>query len=481
MKAFLALICSLGLVCIEPAVAGGKKQQQNRAPQSTGQTPAHRGAAGGRGQVNVPPNRSGSRGPSHNRPVKGSDDVNVPANRSTLTGKRTPADKPTVVRKPTKVARQPGDKVDKVKTEPTSKGTSRSASDNATNRSRTEPAIKTPEQQTARKSTGLPTKGLSKSNFPTKAGPDLSLRPTTSTSAPAQNLFVAHRGIPSRLVTLAPMTPVSNTPFEQKFDLHAITFANANVFGDHDAKVLSGRWPGQTGNSSVSDALPIRIPGQGTAPMPYIMPGQTGNPASPNTDAMPQRLPGLTGAQSGNPTNSSQLVSMENNPPPTEMPTSIPRNVVSEQRTGEGATGQFRQNRRIQGSDQWVDSDYDVFRNYRSEWHDRDWWRTHQSRIVYCVGGWYYWNEGYWFPAWGYDPDADYAYDGPIYAYKEWPPDQVTTSVQETLQRRGYYEGKPDGLLGLPTSSALVDYQRAHGLYETSTIDRPTSQSLGMK
>jgi hypothetical protein len=33
----------------------------------------------------------------------------------------------------------------------------------------------------------------------------------------------------------------------------------------------------------------------------------------------------------------------------------------------------------------------------------------------------------------------------------------------------------------LPTRTAIADYQRDHGLYETSTIDRPTSQSLGMK
>jgi hypothetical protein len=195
---------------------------------------------------------------------------------------------------------------------------------------------------------------------------------------------------------------------------------------------------------------------------------------------------GDTSASSGNPANStstdtstSQPVNIASNQAETVKSTSIARN---EQRTSErAAAGQFQQNRRIEGSDQWVDSDYDVFRNYRSEWHDRDWWRTHQPRIVYCVGGWYYWNEGYWFPAWGYAPEADYAYDGPIYGYKEWPPDQVTATVQSTLQKQGYYQGESDGLLSSPTSTALVDYQRDHGLYETSTIDRPTSQSLGMK
>jgi hypothetical protein len=234
------------------------------------------------------------------------------------------------------------------------------------------------------------------------------------------------------------------------------------------------------------------MPVPGTGPMPTPPPG-TGpmHPAltGPGTSTMPSHVPGLTGTPSGNPENgtpdvmsTSQPINMANNPPSSTMPTSIPRNVVNEQGTGEKAPpGQFQQNRRIQGSDQWVDSDYEVFRNYRSEWHDRDWWRTHQSRIVYCVGGWYYWNGGYWFPAWGYDPEADYAYDGPIYAYKDLPPDQVTANVQGTLQHQGYYQGETNGLLGSPTSAALAGYQRDHGLYETSTIDRPTSQSLGMK
>src|SRR5262249_27436435 len=207
--------------------------------------------------------------------------------------------------------------------------------------------------------------------------------------------------------------------------------------------------------------------------------------ASPN----PQGMPGPTGPSSSNLANdtstiisTSQPVKMANSAPSTGAPASTSGSVVNEQGTDERASAkQFQQNRRIQGSDQWVDSDYDVFRNYRSEWHDRDWWRIHQARVIYCIGGWYYWNGGYWFPAWGYDPEKDYAYDGPIYAYKDWSPDQVTANVQRTLQKQGYYRGESDGLLRSPTSAALVDYQHAHGLYETSTVDRPTSQSLGMK
>jgi hypothetical protein len=38
--------------------------------------------------------------------------------------------------------------------------------------------------------------------------------------------------------------------------------------------------------------------------------------------------------------------------------------------------------------------------------------------------GWYYWNAGYWFPAWGYAPSVSYVYDGPIYGYNGLSPDQ---------------------------------------------------------
>jgi hypothetical protein len=140
----------------------------------------------------------------------------------------------------------------------------------------------------------------------------------------------------------------------------------------------------------------------------------------------------------------------------------------------------FQQGRRIEGSHNWQGSNYQVFRNYSCEWHDRDWWRHNHSRIVFVFGGPYYWNNGYWFPAWGYDPGAYYAYDGPIYAYNNLPPDQVIANVQAALQEQGYYHGEVDGLLGPLTREAVANYQRDHGLYTTSTIDRPTLESLGM-
>src|SRR5437660_1398612 len=75
----------------------------------------------------------------------------------------------------------------------------------------------------------------------------------------------------------------------------------------------------------------------------------------------------------------------------------------------------FREGRRIEGSEKWEGRQYVVFKNYRAQWHDRDWWSGHHNRIVLVFGAPYYWDAGFWYPAWGYDPAATYyPYDGPI-------------------------------------------------------------------
>ena len=144
------------------------------------------------------------------------------------------------------------------------------------------------------------------------------------------------------------------------------------------------------------------------------------------------------------------------------------------------AAVKFQQNRRIVGSQNWQGKNYWAFRNYRPVWHDRIWWRSHFNRVVFISGGWYYWNAGWWYPAWGYAPSAYYAYDGSIYGYNGLPPDQVIANVQTALQQQGYYQSEVDGLLGPRTRAAVADYQRDHGLYITSAIDQPTLASLGM-
>jgi len=155
-------------------------------------------------------------------------------------------------------------------------------------------------------------------------------------------------------------------------------------------------------------------------------------------------------------------------------------NVPKQPNTTKAPAVKFQQGKRIQGSQSWQGARYTVFRNYSPQWHNQGWWHNHYNRIVFVFGAPYYWNAGYWFPAWGYYPNAYYAWDGPIYAYNNLPPDQVIANVQATLQQQGYYHGDVDGLVGPLTRGAIADYQRDNGLYVTSAIDQPTLQSLGM-
>ncbi len=142
----------------------------------------------------------------------------------------------------------------------------------------------------------------------------------------------------------------------------------------------------------------------------------------------------------------------------------------------------FNQNYRIQGSDRWQGQQYEVFRSYHSEWHDEGWYHSHYPRVELIGGGYYYWNNGYWYPAWGYSPSAQYyAYDGPIYVgQRAEPPDRVIADVQAELQQMGYYKGEVDGLLGPLTREALSTYQADQGLTQTAAIDEPTLDALGM-
>ncbi len=142
----------------------------------------------------------------------------------------------------------------------------------------------------------------------------------------------------------------------------------------------------------------------------------------------------------------------------------------------------YNQNYRIQGAERWQGPQYEVFRSYHPEWHDQGWYHQHYPRVELIAGGYYFFNAGYWFPAWGYSPSAQYyAYDGPIYAGQHAePPDKVIADVQGVLQQMGYYKGEVDGLLGPLTREALSAYQADNGLTQTAAIDEPTLDALGM-
>jgi Putative peptidoglycan binding domain len=132
-------------------------------------------------------------------------------------------------------------------------------------------------------------------------------------------------------------------------------------------------------------------------------------------------------------------------------------------------------------NDRFRGGDYVAFYNYNRVWHDRSWWVSSYPQVTFVLGGWWYWNTGYWYPAWGYDPYASYSYDGPIYTgYADRTPDRIIEDVQLALQQQGYYAGAVDGRLGPQTRGALAAFQSDNGLAITSAVDRPTMQTLGL-
>lgn len=113
--------------------------------------------------------------------------------------------------------------------------------------------------------------------------------------------------------------------------------------------------------------------------------------------------------------------------------------------------------------------------------HGHDWWRHHCSIIIWSDWGWWGWDAGWWYPAWGYDPYySSYECDGPVYGYDELPPDEVIANVQSALQERGYYSFAVDGKFGPLTDAAIARYQRDARLPITHAIDPETLTSLGL-
>jgi hypothetical protein len=118
--------------------------------------------------------------------------------------------------------------------------------------------------------------------------------------------------------------------------------------------------------------------------------------------------------------------------------------------------------------------------DHRQHHHNRDWWRHHCNVIVLVGWGYWGWDAGWWYPAWGYNPlYSAYTFDEPVYGYQDLPPDQVIANVQGALQDLGYYLDEIDGVLGPTMRAALERYQQDQGLPVTGLIDPETLQALG--
>jgi len=204
----------------------------------------------------------------------------------------------------------------------------------------------------------------------------------------------------------------------------------------------------------------------------------SGNPASAGANAVPP----ASGANQQNAQARGTGTAKKPAPQQVQQVKSQHTNFRAQPKPQQVPTVTFNQNRRIEGSESWQGQQYQVFRSYQPQWHDEGWYRSHYPRVELIGGGYYFFNNGYWFPAWGYSPSAQYyAYDGPIYVgHSAEPPDRVIADTQALLQEMGYYTGEVDGLLGPLTRQALAAYQADQGLTTTSSIDEPTLASLGL-
>jgi hypothetical protein len=201
---------------------------------------------------------------------------------------------------------------------------------------------------------------------------------------------------------------------------------------------------------------------QQTSPNQNATTQQTSKPKARPTQAFPQ--------QRVQPTRTGTTTS--NNPGKKEGVTNDPGNEKGTDNNDVGGGKTATDNR---------DSYAEAMRRYRHERHDQDWWKQHYVVIVLVRGGYYYQDSGYWYPAWGYDPNyQSYDYDGPIYTYGNLLPDQVIVNVQNALKALGYYAGDVNGSLGVNTRNALTAYQQDYGLDATGIIDEPTVRALGL-
>ena len=90
-----------------------------------------------------------------------------------------------------------------------------------------------------------------------------------------------------------------------------------------------------------------------------------------------------------------------------------------------------------------------------------------------------YYYDGYYGSPYGYGGyyGRPYGYGAP-YAVRGGPVDSLGADVQIALQRRGYYRGVVDGVIGPGSRAAIRGYQHDRGLAVTGRIDSSLLRSL---
>lgn len=205
------------------------------------------------------------------------------------------------------------------------------------------------------------------------------------------------------------------------------------------------------------------------------IPAITSGPATVTTQ--PQISPGTAGNRSRGNQHIGNAEWRRENPDWQTRNNTIGGRQVTSTRSGNSNDHNWSGNRNGTGGHNWGGQ-----HNWHRGHHDRSWWTSRYSRFALFGGGYYYWNSGYWYPAYGYDPYfSTYTYDAPIYSYNDLDPGQVIANVQAELQNRGYNPGGVDGTYGPMTRRALLRYQTDNGLPATGEIDRDTLGSLGLQ
>src|SRR4051812_97496 len=215
-----------------------------------------------------------------------------------------------------------------------------------------------------------------------------------------------------------------------------------------------------------------KAPPTRTFPQPKVRPTQPGTTANNN--------PGQNKGIANNPGHGNPVV---NNPAFGKPADNNPGTgkTTDNNDVGRGKTTDNNDVGRRKTTSHAPDNYADAIRHYRHERHDHDWWKQHYIVFVLIGGGYYYQDSGYWYPAWGYDPNFErYDYDGPIYTYGNLLPDQVIVNVQNALKQLGYYTGDVNGSLGVNTRNALTAYQQDYGLDTTGVVDEATVRALGL-
>jgi hypothetical protein len=250
----------------------------------------------------------------------------------------------------------------------------------------------------------------------------------------------------------------------------SVTAPETNASGQREA-------PTPRGKPQAQERKGMRTPAPNAKASPHATPATAGAKATAAPHAPPTSPAGVQNAQAN-----AGAKAKKPDPQKVQQIKTQHANFKAQPKPQQVPTVTFSQNRRIERSEQWQGPQYEVFRSYRPEWHDQGWYHSHYNRVELIGGGYYFWNAGYWYPAWGYSPSAQYyAYDGPIYVgHRAEPPDKVIADVQAVLQEMGYYRGEVDGLLGPLTREALTAYQSDNGLTTTAAIDQPTLDSLDM-